>query len=335
MAVIAYLFLLSGEQDTGDQKAMIEAHAGEKSLRVDSYITIEASSGKGERGRRIEELFVNMSSWDVVMIPDLSLIGHSVAEVVSFVGSLSRRGIRLIAVRQGMDMNGPGDAQSKVTAHVFDMLAGLEKEFASARIKGALAGRKKDGVVLGRPKGSISPSKLDGKKELIVEYLSKGVSKASLARILETSPSNLLSYLKTRKIETTERVKRPRTAVSITKKDVLPKREIKEGGPKDVAAVKPAEEQRRPTSHIEETKEVVLCRHCGKNVLDPRTTTCAGGYVDYLDNESHRRVRYSEDEKERCPRCGVEPGGFHHDGCYMERCPRCGERLVSCACKKV
>ncbi len=335
MAVIAYLLLLPGEKDAEDQKAAIDAFVKEKGLHVESYITTEVPAGKNERRRRIGELFANISNWDVVAISDLSRTASSVIEVVNIVGSLSGRGIRLLAARQGMDLGGPADAQSKAMSYVLDMFSGLEKEFASGRIRDALAERKRAGVVLGRPRGSISASKLDDKKDLIVEYLSKGVSKASLARILDTSPSNLLSYLKTRKIEAAGKARKRAQAATVLKVDAPPKGNIEKDDPKDRNTAKPAGAAHIPVNHIEEVREVVLCRHCGKNILDPRTTSCAGGYIDYRDNESHHRIPYPEDEKERCPKCGVEPGGYHHDGCYMERCPRCGERLVSCACNKV
>lgn len=32
----------------------------------------------------------------------------------------------------------------------------------------------------------------------------------------------------------------------------------------------------------------------------------------------------------RCPECGVNVGGFHHQGCDWELCPRCGTQLISC-----
>ena len=47
---------------------------------------------------------------------------------------------------------------------------------------------KKSGVTLGRPKGSTSKSKLDGKEQEIASFLDKRVSKACFTRILEVSP---------------------------------------------------------------------------------------------------------------------------------------------------
>lgn len=335
MANIAYLLVSVDEHDADKQKGAIQDYAGRNNFRIDNYITIEVPSARNERSLKLKELFSNVNRWDVVIVSDLARMGNGITEIVTLIRGFSEKGIRFIAARQGVDLNGPGNGSSKAATAVFDMLAELEKDLSSARVKGPLTPGKREGVVLGRPRGSISSSKLDGKKELIVEYLSKGVSKASLARILDTSPSNLLSYLRTRKIAATKKAKPAATEAAAAQNDTLRKETINKEDKKEDRSFRTAMEQDKPSHHFDAARDVLLCRHCGKNILDPRTTTCAGGYVDYQGGESFHRVPYPEDEKDRCPRCGVSPGGFHHDGCYIERCPRCGERLVSCGCRKL
>lgn len=329
MANIAYLLTYADDDDAASQRSVIEEHAGSKNLRIDNYITVEVPSARRERALRVKELFSHVNRWDVVVIADLACMGNDISDIITIVGGLSEKGIRFVAARQGIDLNGPGDGSSKAATAFFDTLVSVEKDLSSRRIKGALAQKKREGVVLGRPKGSISSSKLDGRKELIIEYLSKGVSKTSLARILETSPTNLASYLRTRKIVVAKKEKPVRETRKDTGQGAAPveKESLKSSVPQA------APPQNAAPVQFQETVEVLLCRHCGKNMHDPRTTTCAGGYIDYPNGESHPRVPYPADETGRCPRCGVAPGGFHHDDCYIERCPRCGERLVSCACR--
>lgn len=327
MANVAYILATAGTGDASDQRKIIEAFASGKNLRIDNYITVDIPPGRRERNRMVQELFSHVNRWDTIVVSDLARLGHSIADIVNLLKGFMERGVRFAAAFQGIDINGPGDETTKAAAAVFSMLADMESAYVSERIREALALKKKEGAVLGRPRGSISPSKLDDRKEMIIEYLAKGVSKTSLARILGTSPSNLLSYLRSRKITTgRQNVVRP--------------------AGKEDSAVRPAvagqgtvpagvKSDRAPgTGPSDDAGDIILCRHCGKNVLDPRTTTCAGGYIDYEDGESFHRVPYPDNEKGRCPKCFVSPGGFHHDGCYMERCPRCGERLVSCACRK-
>ncbi len=77
---------------------------------------------------------------------------------------------------------------------------------------------------------------------------------------------------------------------------------------------------------------MTTCKHCGKAIDDPHTTTCIRDFIEYQDDVTLQRLRYTDDEKEQCAVCHVNPGAFHHRGCYMERCPRCGQRLISCGC---
>jgi hypothetical protein len=66
----------------------------------------------------------------------------------------------------------------------------------AARTKEALARRKAQGLPLGRPKSSAARVKLDSSKDQIGTYLQKDVSKRSIARILECSPSTLYAWLR-------------------------------------------------------------------------------------------------------------------------------------------
>ena len=63
-----------------------------------------------------------------------------------------------------------------------------------------LAAAKAKGKLLGRPKGALGTSRLDGKEQDIRALLGKDVSKASIAKILDVSRSALYHFIQTRKI---------------------------------------------------------------------------------------------------------------------------------------
>ena len=69
------------------------------------------------------------------------------------------------------------------------------------RTKEGLAAARARGKRLGRPKGAWGKSKLDGKEEDIRTFLQKGGSKASIARIMEVSPTTLHHFVRTRKLQ--------------------------------------------------------------------------------------------------------------------------------------
>ena len=87
-----------------------------------------------------------------------------------------------------------------ITATVLGLAAQIEREFISARTKEALARRKAEGLPVGRPKGRATKLMLDDRREEIVDYLNKGVSKRSMAKILGCSPTTLYSWIRRRRI---------------------------------------------------------------------------------------------------------------------------------------
>lgn len=76
------------------------------------------------------------------------------------------------------------------------MISEIERKLISSRTKVALAKRKADGVVLGRPKGSTSVnSKLASNHILIEELLEKGVNIMSLAKMHDVTWNTMSKYI--------------------------------------------------------------------------------------------------------------------------------------------
>ena len=91
--------------------------------------------------------------------------------------------------------------QSRIMATVLGLTAEIERELISQRTTEALAKRKAAGQPLGRPKGSNAKRvKLDDKEVEIRSYLDKGISKRSIAKLVECSPSTLYDWLARRNI---------------------------------------------------------------------------------------------------------------------------------------
>jgi CubicO group peptidase (beta-lactamase class C family) len=57
------------------------------------------------------------------------------------------------------------------------------------------------GRLLGRPKGVLGKSKLDGKEDEVRMLLGKQVSKASIAKIVDVSPTALRHFIRTRRLD--------------------------------------------------------------------------------------------------------------------------------------
>jgi putative DNA-invertase from lambdoid prophage Rac len=124
--------------------------------------------------------------------------------VIDIVNEFIARDVKFIAIKQGLSVSGQHDMQSKVIVTMFSLFAELERDIISQRTRAALAAKKASGKKLGKPEGTIQKSMLDQHQDQIKEFLRHGVSKSAIARMLGTSRSNLVNYIKTRRLEPPE-----------------------------------------------------------------------------------------------------------------------------------
>ena len=85
---------------------------------------------------------------------------------------------------EGYLKEGKLDMQTKMMVALFGLFAEVERDLISERTKEGLVAARAKGRLLGRPKGSLGTSKLDGKEGEIRMLLEKQVSKASIAKIV-------------------------------------------------------------------------------------------------------------------------------------------------------
>ena len=160
------------------------------------------TSRKDKRQRRIEELLGKLQPGDTLIVSELSRLGRSTSEVIELVNELIAKQVQFIAIKQGLHISGQHDMQTKVMVTMFSLFAELERDIISQRTKAALAAKKAGGKRLGKPKGTLQASKLDPHREQIIECLEYGVAKSAIARMVGTSRTNLVKYIKTRGLET-------------------------------------------------------------------------------------------------------------------------------------
>lgn len=94
----------------------------------------------------IEELRAKLSKK-----PELSRLGRSTAEVIALINELIRRNIRVIIIKQNLDIH-LHDMNSKIVITLFSLFAELERDLISLRTKEALGAKRRQGVQLGNLK---------------------------------------------------------------------------------------------------------------------------------------------------------------------------------------
>ena len=101
-------------------------------------------------------------------------------------------------IKEGLRLTGAHDLQTTVIVTLFGLFAEIERTLLSLRTKEALAAAKAAGKALGRPRGALGKSKLDGKKEEIKTLLALRVSKASIAKITGVDRATLYHFMRSR-----------------------------------------------------------------------------------------------------------------------------------------
>ena len=198
--ILGYIRISTSLQDLKNQKNSINEFARRNKFVVDKFIEVEVSSRRNQNNRKITEIFSTLKKDDILIITELSRLGRSLTEILKIVNGLIEKKIKLITIKEGLDLKNKHSMQSKISITMFALFAELERDLISDRTKVALAAKKAQGIKLGRPKGA-GKSKLEPHKEQIQELLDKKVSMLSISKILGVTYPTLFSFIKVRNMK--------------------------------------------------------------------------------------------------------------------------------------
>jgi DNA invertase Pin-like site-specific DNA recombinase len=198
MVIYAYLRVSSDRQDLQNQRHGILEYANIHGLSPIRFIEDTVSGREQWQKRGVGQLITETATEkDVIIFSEVSRMARSTLQVLEMLESCVHRQINVHIAKQGIVLD--GSMQSRITATVLGLAAEIERELIVLRTTEALAKRKAEGKTLGRPKGKQSARlKLDAKEAEIRSYLAKGISKRSIAKLVDCSPSTLYEWLERR-----------------------------------------------------------------------------------------------------------------------------------------
>ena len=206
MKTVAYLRVSTPQQDVSSQRLAILEYAQKHDLHIDDFIEATASGQASEKRRRLDELTSALQPGDRLVVSELSPVselsrlGRSLGQVVAVLDALAKAGVAFVALKENIRVEGKRDIQTKVTTTLFALFAEVERDLISERTREGLAKARASGRKLGRPKGSLGVSRLDGKEDEIRHFLELGVSKTAIAKITGVSRTTLYSFMTTRRL---------------------------------------------------------------------------------------------------------------------------------------
>ena len=195
--IFAYIRVSTDDQTVKNQKDMIE-RAG---YRVDKWLADEGVSGTIDWTKReINIAIEEANEGDTIIVAELSRLGRSLKQILEIVELCQKKKVNIIMIREGIQTNNDSPV-NKLLLSILGSLAEMERNLISQRTKDALALKKKNGVVLGRPVGRTTPvekMKLYPKSKQILEWHRDGVSYTEIGRRLgvhRVTVSNFISLL--------------------------------------------------------------------------------------------------------------------------------------------
>lgn len=196
--IYGYIRVSSDKQTVENQRFEINNFCKRENLVIDGWIEETISGTKAYNKRELGKLLDKVKKEDLIICAELSRLGRNLFMIMEVLNICMTKECRVWTIKDNYRLG--DDIQSKVLAFAFGLSAEIERNLISQRTKEALARKKAEGVILGRPKGKKSSQekyKLFGKEVLIQELLKNKVSKRQIAKICKVDRNTLDRYIKT------------------------------------------------------------------------------------------------------------------------------------------
>ena len=195
--IYGYIRVSTEMQTVENQRFEIMNFCDKNGLVIDDWIEETISGTKAYKKRELGRLLRKVNKGDTIICSELSRLGRNLFMIMEILNICMTKECKVWTIKDNYRLG--DDIQSKVLAFAFGLSAEIERNLISQRTKEALARKRAEGVVLGRPKGrKTSPDKhkLYAKQALIKALLEAKVSKRQIATICKCDRNTLARYIK-------------------------------------------------------------------------------------------------------------------------------------------
>ncbi|WP_320034274.1 recombinase family protein [Halarcobacter sp.] len=189
----------NNESYTKTQKKGLSDYKSRNNISV--YKEIEIVIDTPDDEKNMLDFLKSCESSSTLLVYNLNVFGRTIETILEIVRFLLSNKIRIIVVKQNLDLVDDKDMLTQMILGVISMTVNLEKDLMSLRTKEALTAKKLKGESLGKPKGTIQKSKFDKQRDKIEELLAVGLSVRKIAKLLGyNNHIGLNNYVKKRNI---------------------------------------------------------------------------------------------------------------------------------------
>lgn len=193
--IYGYIRVSTDKQTVENQRYEINQFCDRQEMVIEKWIEETISGAKNVEDRKLGKLLKRMKKGDILICSELSRLGRNLLMIMGILNECMNKDIQVWTIKDSYRLG--SDINSKVLAFAFGLSAEIERNLISQRTKEALARKKAEGVILGRPKGKKSTkTKLTGQEQKIKELLSKKVSYSAIGRILGVHRLTVSTFVK-------------------------------------------------------------------------------------------------------------------------------------------
>lgn len=197
--IYGYIRVSTDKQTVENQRFEINQFCKKNVVVVDKWLEETISGSKKLEERKLGKLLKKMKKDDILICSELSRLGRNMLMIMGILNECMNRDIQVWTIKDNYRLG--SDISSKVLAFAFGLSAEIERNLISQRTKEALARKKAEGVILGRPKGrKSSRTKLTGQEKKIKELLDRKVSYSAIGRILGVHRLTVSSFVKNQNV---------------------------------------------------------------------------------------------------------------------------------------
>lgn len=193
--IYAYIRVSTDDQSVENQRSMI-IKAG---YVIDTWLSDEGVSGTVAWQKRDIKKAVNRSvASDMIVVAELSRLGRSLKQILEIVEICRKKSVTLVLIREGLKLDDDSPF-SKLLVSILGSLAEMERNLISQRTKDALARKKLEGIILGRPIGKrTDPTKRIARKKApaVQVLLDAGLSKSATAHQMKIHRGTIDNWMK-------------------------------------------------------------------------------------------------------------------------------------------
>jgi DNA invertase Pin-like site-specific DNA recombinase len=193
--VYGYIRVSTDRQSVENQRFEIEQFCIKNNIAIDHWIEETISGTRLPEKRLLGSLLSKAKTNDLIICSELSRLGRNLFMIMSILNYLMINGVKVWTIKDNYRLG--DNIQAKILAFAFGLSAEIERGLISQRTKEALARKKSEGTVLGRPAGSKTAQfKLSEHEEEIRKLLDENISKSAIARRFSVNRKTVFSFVK-------------------------------------------------------------------------------------------------------------------------------------------